>query len=287
MNVENRREHVERAAEDEIDLADLAGVLYRQRWLIFGGTAAVFLLALAFSLLQPAKYQVESYLRVGTVGEDHIADPESVAAQMKSLGRVVGEDVFQQDDREIDYETGWSVEAQGGGVIRARIPEAVRADAYAEFLEAVNQQVIEEHNTMLEERRSWVEEEAARVEATLEDLRERRSELADRMDQRLQGDGAGPGGDQQLMALRDLYADVGTQISERESRLSELQAELSNLQPTKMLLAPRFSEDPVSPNTRLNLALGLVLGLFLSVFLAFLAEFWRNNRQRIVQGEGG
>ncbi|KPV39047.1 hypothetical protein AN478_12060 [Thiohalorhabdus denitrificans] len=285
MAEEDRREDPQYRADDEIDLADLVGVLYRQRWLILGGTAAVFLLALAFSLLQPAKYQVESYLRVGTVGEDYLVEPKAVAAQMKSLGRVVGEDVFQPNDREIDYDNGWSVTAQGGGVVRARIPEVARADVYTEFLEAVNQQVIEEHNQRLEGRRSWVEEEAARVEATLENLRERRSELADRMDQRLQGDGTGPGGDQQLMALRDLYADVGTQISERESRLSELQAELSNLQPTKMLLPPRFSENPVSPNTRLNLALGLVLGLFLSVFLAFLREFWRNNRQRIVQGE--
>ena len=73
-----------------------------------------------------------------------------------------------------------------------------------------------------------------------------------------------------------------SKIQERRIRIRALQSQLDNHIVTRVVAPPEFSEGAVSPNLKLNTALGFVLGLFLSVFLAFLYEFWRNNRERIL-----
>ena len=86
-----------------------------------------------------------------------------------------------------------------------------------------------------------------------------------------------------IEALRGLFRDLNSAISEQQGRIADLQAQKDGIQPTRLLLEPRFSENPVSPNRRLHMALGLVLGVFLGVFVAFLVEFWANNRDRILR----
>ncbi|MEF8794370.1 MAG: Wzz/FepE/Etk N-terminal domain-containing protein [Thiohalorhabdus sp.] len=74
-----------------------------------------------------------------------------------------------------------------------------------------------------------------------------------------------------------------SQITTTKAKLESQKLAFNNINRTQVLLDPTVSDSPVSPNLKLNLALSLVLGVFLGIFLAFLAEFWRNNRRRIVR----
>jgi capsular polysaccharide biosynthesis protein len=67
--------------------------------------------------------------------------------------------------------------------------------------------------------------------------------------------------------------------------IKELQGRLNNMIITHVLVPPEFSDDPVSPNSRLNIALGLVAGFFISVFMVFLVEFWQRNKEKIRHNE--
>jgi uncharacterized protein involved in exopolysaccharide biosynthesis len=274
-------------AEDEIDLADLVAVLFRRRRLILVGTAAVFLLALVFSLLQPADYQVESYLEIGAVGNKPLQKAKSVAAEMKSRGRFVGERVFPEDGPGLDYQEGWSTEGRPGDIVRLQIDEVPRSPHYLEFARAVNDYVLEKHGKLLEEERLRLQEKLNRQRRSLKDLRERRAQLESRIEQMAQSDQAFSAIESQgVQLVRDLFWETRSRILNTEARVSDLESRLEGIEPTRVLTEPRFSEGPVSSDLRLHLALGMVLGLFLSVFAAFVVEFWANNRARILAEAG-
>jgi uncharacterized protein involved in exopolysaccharide biosynthesis len=148
------------------------------------------------------------------------------------------------------------------------------------------QRMVEDHKELLDRRRSRIEGKLASVRRRLEILRQSAADARERLDAWVQGDGAAAGSLEEVNGLRTLFRDLNSAISEQQARLAELQARRDALQPTQLLLEPRFSEGPVAPNRRLHLALGLVLGLFLSVFAAFVVEFWANNRARILAEAG-
>ncbi len=273
-----------RLEEDEIDLVDLAAVLFRRRYLILAGTLLIALSAAVFAWLKPDKYQTETYLQVGRGPEGYLMEPKAAASQIQGLGQIVGQEVFPSEGPGLDLENGWSANVQGGGIVRIRIPEAAQSKHYLEFLETLNQRVIEDHEGQLAGERTRLQTAIASAEQRLEELQERRAQLQEGIDQHLGSENAAAADAEQLDVLRGLYADLGEQITEQESRLSELKAERSRLQPSRVLVAPRFSEEPVDSGARLTVALGLVLGLLLSVFLAFLREFWVNNRDHIRHG---
>jgi capsular polysaccharide biosynthesis protein len=66
--------------------------------------------------------------------------------------------------------------------------------------------------------------------------------------------------------------------------IKTLQNKLDYMITTRVIVPPEFSEDPVSPNMKLNVALGLVWGVFISVFLGFFLAFWGRNKEKIVSG---
>jgi capsular polysaccharide biosynthesis protein len=87
--------------------------------------------------------------------------------------------------------------------------------------------------------------------------------------------------------IEEIEADIAEQESKKKENLLEISSQesrLKNMITTQVLVAPKFSETRTLPSVKLPVALGLVLGLFLGVFGAFLLEFWRNNRERIVNG---
>lgn len=69
------------------------------------------------------------------------------------------------------------------------------------------------------------------------------------------------------------------QSSKRELRkeIEEKESKLLNFYPLEVLDAPYLPENPVSPNTRLNIAIAAVLALMLAVFIIFFREFMKEE----------
>lgn len=86
--------------------------------------------------------------------------------------------------------------------------------------------------------------------------------------------------------IEEIRGDIKAQKRKKDKLqidIDDLQNRLDNMITTQVIMAPSFSDNPSSPNMKLNLALGLVLGVFIAVFLAFLREFWVKNKDKILQ----
>ncbi len=83
--------------------------------------------------------------------------------------------------------------------------------------------------------------------------------------------------------LQDKVQNLQADQKQLQIKIDESQSKLDNMITTQVLVAPQFSENPVGSNLKRNAALGLVVGLFLGIFGAFVLEFWRKNRDKIVQ----
>ena len=75
---------------------------------------------------------------------------------------------------------------------------------------------------------------------------------------------------QENSSLQDSRRNLRKEIKERESELAEFYS-------LEVLNEPYLPENPVSPNTRLNVAIAAVLALMLAVFIVFFKEFMREE----------
>lgn len=75
---------------------------------------------------------------------------------------------------------------------------------------------------------------------------------------------------QENSSLQDSRLDLRKEIEERES-------ELENFYPLEVLDAPYLPENPISPNTKLNVAIAAVLAFMLAVFIVFFREFMKEE----------
>ncbi|MFA9462544.1 Wzz/FepE/Etk N-terminal domain-containing protein [Thiohalorhabdus sp. Cl-TMA] len=264
-------------AEDEIDLADLVGVLYRRRWLIVGTTLVVFLAAVAYALTLPAKYNMESFLSIGQMEGEFLEKPEAIPAKIRSLTRV-----YQVNNKEAFKKQGVGVgegdistSVQGGGIIRFAFNEVPKSPLLTELMHSVNSQIVEQHKGQIQGRQARLREEIKGLKEQRAQLQERKQALNARLEQATEEQS----GD--VTVIRQLLDSVRMNLNDLGGRLSEAQANLAAISPTEVVMEPTYSENPVAPSTRMIAALGLVLGGFMAVFLAFLVEFWVNNRDRI------
>jgi uncharacterized protein involved in exopolysaccharide biosynthesis len=61
--------------EDEIDLVDLVGVLWRRRWLMLGIIVVIVGLAIAYCFVATPKYEIISQISPGITGFDEKGNP--------------------------------------------------------------------------------------------------------------------------------------------------------------------------------------------------------------------
>ncbi|PTX15900.1 G-rich domain on putative tyrosine kinase [Halanaerobium congolense] len=75
---------------------------------------------------------------------------------------------------------------------------------------------------------------------------------------------------QENSSLQSSKRELRKEIEEKESKLLDFYS-------LKVLDSPYLPEDPVSPNTKLNVAIAAVLGLMLAVFIVFFKEFMKEE----------
>ena len=85
MSTEQSTEHHAVAADDEIDLRQLVGLLWAGKWLIAGVTAAASLVAVVIALLLPDVYKAEALLAPND--RDDASGLASLAAQYGGSSR--------------------------------------------------------------------------------------------------------------------------------------------------------------------------------------------------------
>lgn len=208
---EPRPEYPDR--DDEIDLADLARVIYRRRWIIVGVTILVTLGVIAYTFTLPRVYQFQAAIQIGELpaykypvelelGGLQITDrsrhfieaPQDVVSRIKQLDR---EDSRMEDEESTAEESGVAIDPsilkkvtvtadKETGIVELELRSS-RPDASGGFLNAILERIIREHEKLLEDEKQirhsdiemaetelrWLENEPDNLQQELQFLDER------------------------------------------------------------------------------------------------------------------
>ena len=90
MTENNQKDRVQNGAvtpDDEIELIDLLGSLWKWKYLIIGGTAVCVIAAIVFTSMLPKIYRIEMIVRPGilSIGEDGKANYIGTPGNIKAL----------------------------------------------------------------------------------------------------------------------------------------------------------------------------------------------------------
>lgn len=173
---------VNRPEEEEIELADLVAVLYRQKNVIAGiillGLAAV----LVYSSLAPKKYAAFSMLEIGQlrVKEEfqNIESTEAAALRVKSLARKVAPDILENNDlKQLPFSLQSDLAVQKdreGKIIEVRL-QTLQDDTSLVFLRQLNKELIKAHDRVISVQRQGLINEIEALKNKLALLKEKES----------------------------------------------------------------------------------------------------------------
>ena len=168
--------------EDEIDLAELAGVLFRRwRWII-GCTILVTLLGVGYSLMQTPMYAVNAMLQIGQyqTPEDEyqfIQPPPSSAEYIQATAQTL----YNQRKKQLNKteKIGFSFEqdfktetSEQGGIIELVLKTTNNAEAQ-KFLSSVIDKLQSEHKRLFEVRSQKYRQRIQTLEAQLKEYEQR------------------------------------------------------------------------------------------------------------------
>ncbi|HKJ75669.1 MAG TPA: Wzz/FepE/Etk N-terminal domain-containing protein [Gammaproteobacteria bacterium] len=166
--------------DDEIDLADLVGVLYKRRWSILGGTLLVTVLGLATTLLLPKAYDYQSIVEIGQFQNNEgeyrfVESPQVAADRLQAAARTAYQRRRAEQDSPallFSVKEDLSIEApKEGGILEIALTAPRDVDA-GRFLEKVIGILVADHNRVLEVQRQKFEQATQTFQAKLTELRE-------------------------------------------------------------------------------------------------------------------
>lgn len=262
------------AADDEVSLAEVGQMLARQKWLIALIFITCFALTAAYTFTRTPSYTMDLMLVVGqkpTLPGDALEPIQTPAAVVSRLGEVLTRQVYNTQfagsglprpsavvaDREAGY-----VRLYGAVTIE-------QAERFEALLEAVANEIVQEHNQRLNRRVSALEAQAIFL----------REEIA-RLSEITQPNGTDS---EEISAAINLLADRIMAQARQSDRAAyerdrwQLEGALGASTPTEIVRSAMRSNTPEGPSARLLLTLGALLGLMLGVFVAIVRDLLTNR----------
>jgi len=267
--------------EDEIDLSELVGVLFK-RWITIIVVACLVIVAgITYSITKTKKYETSAIIEIGEYQDssgnyNFIQDPVSASKDIKVIAKkIVSKKMENSNNEKIKFnvEDNFKTEVlEGSGAIEINLTSTKNFDSVSFINKAYNglkfkhnkrfQQILQKKNLFKDQ----IEESTNRIDSLL---------------------------DAKRSAVKDPKEPIAlllfnSEIQELRSYVNNLQNKVINLENvanTSFAVKPNLSNNPVSPKYKLFFAISMVLGLFLGVFAAFLREFWVMNRDKILGRE--
>jgi len=269
-------------AEDEIDLRELALLLWRRRTLILGVTVAAAVLAAGVSLyVLPPTYESRTIIKLSThtlsthTPETHLTPLTPAEAVMiltsMSFLRPLAARYGITDERKLERMVR-AEPVRDTRMVRLRIrdrdPERLRAftqDVVREFLELASRSV--------RKRRELTRQQIAAIQAQLREVRRTLSLSREVLARVQDSPSSADTGFTRSFALNAVSVSwlVFTELTAVEQKL---QADLVAMELPSLVQAPYIPPKPVSPRPALNAAIAAVLGLMLSTVGVLVRSAW-------------
>lgn len=236
-----------------IDIIDYIKIILKEKRLIL----VFFLIGLTVSIgiifLIPSTYKGTTLIEVGTYFEltstgtirVMLESPLQVAEKIKNgfYGR---------------YSQIKTLNLKSTDLVRVEIIVENLDDA-RKNLEELNAKVLSDHESKLNLQKNALEEKQNILSKMIEGLEKDISLLISR--------------GQQISSLRLKIYDIQLEVK-------DLQNQVANFKPTKVIVEPNVSKE--KPSTLLSLIAGGCLGLLFGVFLAFSKTWWKKNKYKMV-----
>lgn len=261
--------------DDEIDLRQLFGALWRGRWTILALMVAAALIAAVLSVFVIAPtYESRTYIQLSEHSSPAYATPQAAARVLTSVSflRPIAARYGIPTDRRLERMVRAEAVRDTRIVylrIRDRNPQRLEAftrDVVQEFLRVASERV--------RQRREVTSQRLAAVQAQLDDV-DRTLRLSREVLTRLQSraDLGTDGGFARSFALNAAAVSEGVYGSLLAAQ-RDLQAELIALEPPYLVQEPYVPSEPVSPRPVLNTAVAATLGLLVGAFGVLVREAW-------------
>lgn len=264
--------------EDEIDLSELVGVLFRRWRAIIVVTCIITIIGVTYSFIKTKKYETHASIKVGvyqnTSGNyTFIQSPQAASENLRSIA----EKIFHQDYSKayrkrlaFDIKNDFKAEVtKASGIIKLTLTSSEKFDSVS-FI-----------NKIYSKFRAICDKRFQQISQRKNLLKKQIKQSSDRIDTLLKAQRSVVGSPKEPIALLLFNNEIkGLRIF-----INNLQTKANNLKKiskTSFAINPYISDIPVSPNYKLFFAISLVLGLFLGIFVAFLREFWINNKEKIL-----
>lgn len=234
--------------DDEISLVDLAKILIRRRWWLFGTFGAILIFALAFVLLANVdpEYQYTSIYQQAETGPGRpLTSSESIIQQMESLDWANYQRRYREENNVDILPFDLEINNPSNSTLITLKSVAVEED-YEEVVslhEQLVESTIERQQAIFENQKSQLESAIERISSLLERVENSNSDAS--------------------VEIAANYAD----------RLFQLERDLENLTEGEVIEYAAQGEKQGGTPVILILALGIVLGSIAGVMAAFFAEF--------------
>lgn len=254
--------------DDEISLVAAWNILMRSKWFVLGITAACVLAAAAYVYSQDKVYGSEVDVALaGTVPTErpnvtiYMTSPKILTKRLKGKQKLVGNDVVARV-------SGADIADPTGGLndvmniqVRGNSAEAAR-----DFAATIGKELLENQNSMVDERMRQLKDYQEGLKADLDSVREL---LAER------GANLGQDAMQARAELLQASADLQTKIEDANRQMSS-----SYLKRAEIVTEPKLDENPVTPKIKLVLVAALFGGLMLALLFVAFREFLARAREQ-------
>lgn len=271
--------------EYEIDLREYILLLWEHKWFITAFVAAAVLAAFFVSsyFITPL-YNVQATVKLANL-EGIYSETEPMSELLSSsqlINPVLDElnlssSFFKNYETEIISELSLTEQGMQGAVYGGIIQITAEANNPEDLQKAVNgilenfkEESDDYFNKYLDDRVNYLDTlkaELKRIDNKIEKTNELLEGISD-----IEADEA------------YLFVSLNNQLNNLEDNkrqylkdIQELEREISDYREFSILNPPQEPQNPVSPNTRLNIAIAAVLALMLAVFIIFFKEFMKEE----------
>ncbi|MHB8050913.1 MAG: tyrosine-protein kinase domain-containing protein [Coriobacteriia bacterium] len=264
---------------EELDLRDYLNVMMARKWTIIGVAVAVTLVALVWSLIQPAVYEGQAKVLIsekssgadlfGSMGLDFSSQPERGLQTQVQLMQVrpLLENTIRELDLGIAPET-LAAKVSVSAVGQTNIVTIIARDGDPEAAAAIANSLADEFVAWSRDyKRESLQAAAEEVETRLGIAREEILELG----REIQNQGKS---DELTAELAIATGNYTTLAAKLEELRINAQLEVGS---GRVVSPAVVTEEPVEPTPVRNTALGLVVGLVLGLGMAFLYEYLDNT----------
>ena len=233
-----------RLNEEEVDLRDYLKVIGKRKWTIIITLSVCLAVAAIFTFSPRPVYRASSTFEIGSSLSGPLMSPEATISLCKSdyLLSKVKEILNLPKGEEIKIKAG-SI----GSMVTISLDSSSPEKA-VKIVNTITNLAIKEQDTIYQEKVRELEKEAEEIQKKIA------------LTQRKKGE--------PLASLVNL-----NYLQQLQSRLNEIQGQLTSFRETKVVFPATIPERPIKPRPAFNLAVSIILGGFLGIFFAFFQEY--------------